>query len=295
MTQNPITLEGLTVLDAIDRRGSYAAAAEQLNKVPSALSYIVNKLEQQLSVTLFQRQGRRSVLTPAGKHLLAEGRHILTAVSSLADKTRSIANGWESKLRIAIDSAADIDNIFVHLNTFLQEYPFMEVDISEEVMGGSWESLIDDRVDLLLGAPAPMPRQKGLRAIPYAEFDPVFVVSPQHPLAAITSPLSTQQVEQHRTVVVHDSSRTAIARTTGVIEQSRHLYVPTIEYKALAIIAGAGCGYLPRSRVQHQLDSGALVELCLEEGRSPEKLYIAWKLANRGKGLKALVAAICPA
>jgi len=34
MYKSPITIEALQVLDAIDRRGSFAAAAEQLNKVP---------------------------------------------------------------------------------------------------------------------------------------------------------------------------------------------------------------------------------------------------------------------
>ena len=51
--QSPITLEALMVIDAIESRGSYAAAAEALDKVPSALSYIVQKLEEQLDVTLF--------------------------------------------------------------------------------------------------------------------------------------------------------------------------------------------------------------------------------------------------
>ena len=78
MNTPPISIEALLVLDAIEHRGSYAAAAEQLNKVPSALSYIVNKLEEQLNVTLFQRQGRRAVLTPAGKHLLTEPNSALS-------------------------------------------------------------------------------------------------------------------------------------------------------------------------------------------------------------------------
>ncbi|MFC6522771.1 LysR family transcriptional regulator [Undibacterium arcticum] len=36
-----LTLEALQAIDAIERRGSYAAAADELHKVPSALSYIV--------------------------------------------------------------------------------------------------------------------------------------------------------------------------------------------------------------------------------------------------------------
>ena len=45
-----LTLDSLMVLDAIDRRGSFAAAAEELYRVPSAITYSVQKLEQDLNV-----------------------------------------------------------------------------------------------------------------------------------------------------------------------------------------------------------------------------------------------------
>ena len=71
--KSPITIEVLETLDAIERRGSFAKAAEELNKATSAISYIVQKLEEQLDIAVFQRQGRRSVLTPAGRLVLEEG------------------------------------------------------------------------------------------------------------------------------------------------------------------------------------------------------------------------------
>ena len=45
MNKNPITIEALIVLDAIDRRQSFAKAAEELNKATSALSYVVQNLK----------------------------------------------------------------------------------------------------------------------------------------------------------------------------------------------------------------------------------------------------------
>ena len=92
--KSPITIEVLETLDAIDRRGSYAKAAEELNKATSAISYIVQKLEEQLDIALFQRQGRRSVLTPAGQLVLEEGRKILNASVKLANAAKEIATGW---------------------------------------------------------------------------------------------------------------------------------------------------------------------------------------------------------
>ena len=65
-----LTLEALLVLDAIDRKGSFAAAAEELHKVPSALSYTVKQLETFLSLPLFDRSGQKAVLTPEGRMVL---------------------------------------------------------------------------------------------------------------------------------------------------------------------------------------------------------------------------------
>lgn len=281
-----ITLEMLQVLDAIDKRGSFAAAAEQLDKVPSALSYIVQKLEEQLEVTIFQKQGRRSVLTPAGKHLLNEGRHILSAVNQLTDKTRAIATGWEPKLRIAIDTIVDSALVFEVFNEFLLAHPSVEIDVSEEVMNGAWEALIEDRVDLLIGAPHPIPQQKGIHAQTMSSFDPVFVVSPKHPLAKAIQPIANSEIAKHRTVVVHDSAQTSIPWTAGIITESKYFYVPNMEYKIKAQLNGIGCGFLPRSRIQHLIDAGKLVELEIEYPRKEFPISIAWKLVNRGKALQ---------
>jgi len=150
MNTPPLSIEALLVLDAIEYRGSYAAAAEQLNKVPSALSYIVQKLEEQLGVTIFIRQGRRAVLTPAGKHLLIEGRKVLSAINTLSEQTQTIANGWEPKIRIACDSIIDIKPVFTGIQQFLVEHENIEIDVQEEVMNGTWEALIEDMVDFLI-------------------------------------------------------------------------------------------------------------------------------------------------
>ena len=53
-------------MDAIDRRGSFAAAADELGRVPSALSYTMQKLEEELDVVLFDRSGHRTKFTNVG-------------------------------------------------------------------------------------------------------------------------------------------------------------------------------------------------------------------------------------
>ena len=288
MNANPITLEALMVLDAIEQRGSFAAAAEQLNKVPSALSYVVQKLEEQLSVTLFQKQGRRSVLTPAGRHLLEEGRKVLHAVNHLSEQTKTIANGWESQIRISIDSIMDHKKVFSCIKQFLNTHQNIEIDVTEDVMNGSWESLIDDKVDLVIGAPAPIPSQKGLRAIKICQLNNVLVAHKEHEICQHQKPMKMSELKKFRTVVVHDTAKIVIPWTVNVVENSHHFYVSSVSQKVSAIEMGIGVGFLPYSTVEQQLTSGELVEIKLEEEAIQTELFIAWKYANRGLGLKKL-------
>jgi DNA-binding transcriptional LysR family regulator len=290
MNTPPVSLEALLVLDAIEYRGSYAAAAEQLNKVPSALSYIVQKLEDQLNVTIFVRQGRRAVLTPAGKHLLIEGRKVLLAINVLSEQTQTIANGWEPKIRIACDSIMDIKQVFTGIQCFLVENGNIEIDVKEEVMNGTWEALMEDRVDLVIGAPAPIPAQKGIRAIKMKELDSVLVVSKFHHLSKVKSLIQTSELSKYRSVVVHDSAKNEIPWSINIIEGSQHFYVSTIAHKVEAIISGIGIGYLPKHIAQKYITSGELTEIVLKDKKAPQDLFMAWKIANKGKGLKTLKA-----
>ncbi len=288
MNTPPISIEALLVLDAIEHRGSYAAAAEQLNKVPSALSYIVQKLEEQLNVTLFQRQGRRAVLTPAGKHLLTEGRKLLTAINSLSEQTQTIANGWEPKIRIALDSIIDIKPIFTSIEQFLVEHKNIEIDVQEQVMNGSWEVLIEDKVDLVIGAPSPVPNQKGIRAVKIDEYQSVLVVNSTHPLATQQQPLDMSSLAQYRSVIVHDSAEQEIPWSANIIEGTQRFFVSSVAQKIAAIIAGIGIGYLPKRLIEQYIGSGQLVEVKLTEQRPCQDLFIAWKITNKGKGLQRL-------
>lgn len=48
----------LEVVDAVARNGSFSAAAQELHRVPSAVSYTVRQLEEWLAVPLFERRHR---------------------------------------------------------------------------------------------------------------------------------------------------------------------------------------------------------------------------------------------
>jgi len=291
MSLSPITLDALQALDAIDRRGSFARAAEELGKATSALSYTMQKLEEQLGVTLFQRQGRRSVLTASGRLLLNDGRKILSATAYLADQVRELATGWEPRLRLGLESTTERVPFFQVLGRLLDEQPNLELDIQECVLSGGWEALEMDRIDLLVGAPAPVPLQKGFRALPIAPADMLLVAADNHPLGLIANDPQaiTEQLPLYRRIVIHDTARHNVMRAEGLTTGKQVLYVQNMEQKIQALVAGLGIGHLPRRLIQMHLDTGALVKLTTEEPTTENhERYIAWKISNKGRALKRI-------
>ena len=87
-----LTLDAIVALDMIARKGSFAAAAEALGKVPSALSYQIRKLEDELDALIFDRRQRKVTLTTAGEMLLAQGRELLNTVDLIQAQVKELAS-----------------------------------------------------------------------------------------------------------------------------------------------------------------------------------------------------------
>jgi DNA-binding transcriptional LysR family regulator len=287
--RSPLTLESLEVIDAIESKGSFAAAATVLNKVPSAISYTVQKLEQDLGVTLFQKEGRRAVLTAAGSHLVLQGRQLLLAADELAAGTRQIATGWEPRLRIAVDTIVPIGKVLPLIAELHASQPVIEVSLSTEVLAGTWEALIENRVDLIIGGVGDVPGHKGIRCEPWLQFNHVFVASPDHPLCAAASPINLETIKSHRAVVISETSRNSTALSRGVLNQQSIMYVPTMEAKLEAHRLGLGVGYVPLDQVAEDMETGRLVVLELAESREDGPAMLGWKTSNRGQALHFLL------
>lgn len=282
----PITLDALEVLDAIDRKGSFAAAANELFRVPSAISYTVQKLEQDLDVVLFRKEGRKSVLTQAGKILLEQGREILEATERLAVATKKTHSGWEPVFNIAIDTILDFDFIYPLITKFYEVLPDIEINIYEEVLGGSQEAITNNRADLVIGTGVFLTPNQGIKYQKIHQVEWIFTVAPGHQLTQAPLPLSRQLIEQHRFIVVRDSSRNQAPQSHRVFSKRPVLSVPSMSEKINALSSGLGVGFLPAHRIQHLLEQGQLVALPVKDAIPIDTLHIAWKTTNKGKVLR---------
>lgn len=282
-----ISLEALEVLDAIARKGSFAAAAESLYRVPSAITYAVRRLEDDLGVRLFDRSGHRAELTEAGAELLREGRHLLRAAGELESRVKRVATGVETELSIAVDDLFTMQAIYPVLSDFYTQGLGTRIRLLREVYGGSWDALVTGRADISIGASGEGPSAGGyaMRVLGVVEFH--FAVAPHHPLAALPEPLQNHNIQQYRSISAADSSRNLPPRTSGILSGQDVLTVPDICSKLEAQVSGLGVGYLPKSLAEKYAAAGKLVIKQVAESKPQVTSYLAWRTQNGSKGGKA--------
>ncbi len=300
--RNALTPDALQMMDSIARSGSFAAAARELGRVPSALTYSVRQLEDALDVLLFDRSSRQARLTAAGQELLDEGRRLLVEMDAVANRVRRVATGWESALTIAADGVISRLTLFELVEGFyaqraaagqqpgtgLGQDPGTRLRLRSEIMAGLWESLVTGQADLAIGVMmGAAPAHPGIELRPLGEVDFVFAVAPHHPLARATEPLTDDQVMAHRAVAVADSAQRLSPVTVNLLPGQDVLTVPTMAAKTEALLRCLGCGYVPEPQVRDYLRTGRLVAKAVQRCRPAAQFGYAWRGAATPQPRKA--------
>jgi DNA-binding transcriptional LysR family regulator len=280
-----LSLDSLQVIDAIDRKGSFAAAADELHRVPSAITYSVRQLEDGLGILLFDRKGHRAVLTEAGRELLVEGRRLLQAASDLECRVQQVARGWESELRIAVDTLIATDRLYRAVAEFYEARTGTRIRLLHEVLGGTWDALASGRADLAIGASGELPPGRSYATRFLGSVQMRFVAAPFHPICREPQPLAEAAILAHRAVSVADSSRHLAPRTVGLLSGQDVLTVPTMEAKASAHVAGLGVGFLPSWIAEREAAAGRLRILETQASRPQGSIHVAWRTGEEGRAL----------
>jgi molybdate transport repressor ModE-like protein len=290
-----LTPDALAMMDAIARTGSFAAAARELGKVPSALTYSVRQLEEALDALLFDRSSRQAELTAAGSELLHEGRRLLQEMDAVANRVRRVASGWETQLSIGVEDIVSVPTLFELVAMFCQvrepmdeqgqDGPATRLRLRNEVLAGTWEALVTGQVELAIGVSGEYANPGGIELRPLGDISFVYCVAPHHPLARIEGQLDDAQLVHHRAVAVADTAQRMTPVTLNLLPGQDVLTVSTLRDKLEALLRGLGCGFLPEPLARAQIEAGRLV--LRETVRKPPlaRLHYAWRVERSALGL----------
>lgn len=280
-----ITLEQWRALIAVVDAGSYAAAAEAINKSQSTLNYAVGRIEELLGVDVFEIEGRRAVLTASGRTLVRRARALLDESGQLERLAERLAAGQEAELKLAAEIIFPTWLLLECLDRLSIDYPEMRVQLYESVLGGTTELLTRGAVDLAIASSIP----PGFVGDPLMQVRFVAAAAPHHPLHRLGRTLGLEDLRQHRHLVVRDSGSQPATSAAWSVSERRW----TVSSKATSIRAacmGLGFAWYAEDIIRRELESGQLLPLPLEQGRERfATLYLVFADADgAGPGTRRL-------
>src|SRR5829696_4165086 len=111
--------------------GTVSKAGLHLRVAQPALSRQISDLEQELGLKLFDRVGRRLVLTSEGEQLLGDCRNLLSYAGAVGERAQLLRRGNSGLLKVAA-SPQHIESVFSQfLPRYAQRYPEVRVNVRE--------------------------------------------------------------------------------------------------------------------------------------------------------------------
>ena len=271
----------LEVVRAVERQGSLTAAAETLHLTQSALSHTVRKLEDQLGVAIWYREGRSLRPTQAGAYLLSVANRLLPQIDQAEERLKQFAQGERGTLRIGMECHPCYQWLMKIVSPYLAAWPAVDVDVKQKFQFGGIGALFGYEIDLLV-TPDPL-YKPGLIFEPVFDYEQVLVVGPGHPLrqAAFVRPkqlsdetLITYPVETERLDIY-----TQFLTPAG-ISPRRQKSIETTDIMLQMVASGRGVAALPRWLVEEQADKFDVAPVKLGRQGVAKQIFVGFRDAD---------------
>lgn len=290
-----IGLEQWEAFVTVVREGSFARAAEALNKSQSSVSYTIAQLEQRLPTPVFKLKGRKAELTAAGKVLYRHAEGLLKRAADLEETASYLASGWEAEITLAVDAVFPMEPLYCALQNFSFESPLTRIRILETTLSGTEEALLLRQADIVLSGRVP----PGFLGRQITSTTMTAVASPSHPLLANADEgkeISEDELRAHRQIVLRD---TGIKREqdVGWLGSEQRWTVSHFSTSVEIVRKGLGFAFLPDGKIKNEIQRGELVVLPLAEGYHRQyPLYLIFSAQQgAGPGTEALAKLITEA
>lgn len=271
----------LTVIQQVEKQGSLTAAARVLHVTQSALSHSMKKLEQQLGIPIWRREGRSLQLTQAGQYLLTVANRVLPQLDLAEERLRLFAQGEQGSLRIGMECHPCYQWLLKIVSPYLTTWPQVDVDVKQKFQFGGLGALFGYEIDLLV-TPDPL-FKPGLRFEPVFDYEQVLVVAKHHKLA------NADYVQpQHITHEILISYPVDIGRLDiynqfllpAGITPKRHKTIETTDIMLQMVASGRGVAALPRWLVEEYASKLDVVPVRLGPKGIPKHIYLGAREAD---------------
>lgn len=271
-------LKSLYTVKKILETESYQKAAQALNYAQSTITFQIHQLENELSVKLFEKSGKRMILTQEGRALLPYIDQILQATEAMQhfhDRQESLYGN----LRIALPESLATYKMQPVLRAFKTQAPGVKLSLQVMNCYAIYDSLLDGDIDLAIHYDIrPYPGNFEIRNL--ASYSLAMVASPN--LSTSAGDLITPNQRKDLCHIINDRNALYLKILDIYLKQKNiHLEegieVWSIEAVKRSVMSNLGIAFLPRFTVEEELQQGRLKELPLDMPEVRMTAVCAWK------------------
>lgn len=285
-------LDDLRAVMAIAHRGTFRAAAIDLNMSTTALSLAIGKLEAALGVRLFNRTTRSVSLTGAGRVFVDQVGPALQDIQAALEAVRSERDTPSGVIRINAAPFAAREILAPLVLDFLRRYPDMVVDLVTE---GRLVDIVADGFDLGVRVAGLVPSD--MIAVPLGRPQRYAVVASPDYIAAHGAPETPADLMQHACIRVRlpDGAlfRWRLEKDGEIaqIDVRGPIILDEASLARTAVLDRLGIGFFMEQSVLEDIRAGRLMRL-LEDWTPPYPGLCLYYPGRRhlSAGLKAFLA-----
>lgn len=174
-------LRQLKVFVEVVRQGNFTRAAEKLSIAQPAVSITIRKLEEELELTLLNRQDKRVTLTTEGESLLRHAEAILDAFAAAETEMAELRDLTHGEVRIGIPPMLSSYYFPSIIGEFRRSYPSLQLSVNGEGAANLQRMIRKGEIDMAVIAGSQVPQ--GLQGQHLLREEIVACVPRDHPLA----------------------------------------------------------------------------------------------------------------
>lgn len=238
----------------IDRLGTFAAAAQRLNTTQPAISARVREIEEQLGVPLFQREGRRMVLSARGRRLVQASEPLYHGLEQVLLEASDFA-GATASVRIGSGEIAAASCLPSFIQAIERDRPGVAMEIEIDLTAPLLNQLLNGTRDIVfLAGPVASP---GMRTASIGSVQLVWAASADVVAAGgFARQLPIWSLPEHSPLhaVTHKS-----LEANGIVPRALHT-CNNVRTLIEIVASGQGAAVLPETMVRGHLAAGYLHE-----------------------------------
>ncbi|MEX0283783.1 MAG: LysR family transcriptional regulator [Paracoccaceae bacterium] len=260
-----LKLRQLRLLVAVGTHGNIQNAARSMGVSQPAATKMIQDLELDFEVKLFDRTNRGVVPTVFGETLIRHGKLIFAQISNAAQELDDLSEGNAGRVVVGTLLAASTSLLPTAIEILLAERPNVAIKISEGTNEVLMPGLLSGEIDMVVGRLPSHRHRNKIRQEKLFEDRILAIAGPDHPLAGKAG-VSFAQTKPFGWIL--PPLETTLRRQVDQFFVGQQQYVPPVSIESVSYLTNRALlqsrdliGLLPAEVVSHDIQNGHLVQI----------------------------------